>query len=156
MVFQGEEVSLEEDILKTARREFFPTKGEWVADKKEQIVKGAVSITGVATILTVPKNKTLFITSASLHLRYDGIGAGITAELRVRGTLRPNLLAIGVFHQLPYDSSVSNTFPMPIKVNEGEVVEVKGGQVAPSALSIATGSISGWLEDKFIGGQAIS
>jgi len=142
MVFLGEGVPLEENILKTPK-EFVKTWLEWSADNREQIFRTLRNQAGGGAfrLFEVPKGNTLFITNT--FISHSGDTTGFTSS---QVTILPrNIDLIAVQHD--GTASVPNTntssslaFPMPIKVNEGETIDLFAG-----INLFASGGIIGFL-----------
>lgn len=131
MAGESDEPISAEDYPETPRANF-PTFVEWAAENAEQIIKSAFVMSGSSssTLYTVPKNKTLYITSAHICL---GIREGNNAISSGQGLeIYPDNLALLSF--LPeitngvnsgaLISSNSVSYPMPLKVEAGKAVRI--------------------------------
>lgn len=124
-----EGVPLTEDVFEKGDRGFFPTFAEWVADgNAEQIFRSISAVAnGIEILFTVPLNHTLFITSMSMSCMDVGVAAHGFAAMRKRGT-EVEFLSIANDHgniQAPTVSQNSNSFPMPLRFNQGEIIEIR-------------------------------
>ena len=144
MVFQGEDIVLEEDIIKKER--FIRTESEWAAKNRRQVAIGMTSSAGAATLFTVPSKETFFLTGLIISGRsvLDTEGsATITMTPGISGgdgTLA-NLMIAASGQQ----DSLSISFPMPLKIESGTLIEIR-----EISISRAAGVIFGWLEPKQI------
>lgn len=132
-------------------REFRPepfsrTKSEWAADGNRQQIIRNVSVSTTATLFTVPIGQTLFITSAYVSLLDPAtLDSGNSVGLEI-GTQRNKLLVctasstINTTGNSGNVGNIANNFPMPIRVEQGDIVRVVGG-----GLSIEAG-FQGYLE----------
>ncbi len=125
MVFEGSDTSLTEDILRKPP-EFVMSWTEWAADNLLFAQGRAVQTNvGTITLFTVPDKQTLFVTSAAVSCESSvatpGQEGGINLLNRSGGVVSL-LMAI----QLPAsgNAAIANSFPMPIKVEEGGIVEL--------------------------------
>ena len=116
MVFQGEDISLTEDIIKR-KIEFVKDWVQFQADEEPIIDSASRTGGGTTTMFTVPARNTLYITSAYISGINNNAGTIINAFLQIRQEefLRIALVSLGVSNQ-------SLSFPMPLKVEEGETV----------------------------------
>lgn len=114
----GSDVPLEEDILKK-KIEFVDGWVEWATKNREQII---LSRSSEGVIFTVPATSTLYITQAFL-----------SATVPLGGTFSN----MNISNQTPFlmldcqggTDSISATYPMPIKVEGGDFVQVGTGGV---------------------------
>jgi len=137
------EVPLTEDLTPQRPREYWPTVSEWVSDgKAEQIIINNSASGGTYSMYEVPANFTLFITSASLTQSSTG-GAEVKMFIGEDSGLR-NFLACRLAQA--GENAVSNSFPMPLRVNSGENVRIR----ASGAGNTAFGTFQGFLLPKKI------
>lgn len=128
--FQGEDVALEEDILKKPR-EFVKTWAEWAANTQEIVVVDTFTSSAAAsTMFVVPARHVLFITSAWLNITTTGATALKNTSIHAttgsgQTGAQPPLLRISIDDAATNDST-STTFPMPLMVREGGTVELLG------------------------------
>lgn len=117
-------VPLDQNVVKRKPLIVSPTFMEWVADgNAEQIFIGAArTIAGTSSIITIPNNFTLFITSASLNIVCTGVGAPTLRQgsIQIRGDtiLAAQVFAIGAANR------DSNSFPMPLRISSNEAIEL--------------------------------
>ena len=124
----GSDVPLTEDILKR-KTEFFPDYYQWLRfngiDKNITIAVGGVANT---TMFIVPAGHVLYITSASLQGHNGGLSTGnFLFKIKILnapvGSTILVLLTVGT--PRPDDTStISTQYSHPIKVEEGQVIEV--------------------------------
>ncbi len=113
---------LDRDVVKRPDREFEATFSEWASDNVEQIIENR-DTTG--TMFDVPKNFTLFVTSAWITLMASS-GANSSGFARIM-VLNNTKVLLGVRARnfstapSPQNSSMALSFPMPIKVERGDV-----------------------------------
>lgn len=132
MVFQGEDTVLEEDILKK-KIEFVKSWVEWAADNFKQIIESQTRTSaGTSTILTVPDNKTIFITSAWISIvSIASVGAAAgQGVIEVGGSA---ILGTEGWNANLNTNSTNLDFSMPIKVEAKQLItfrtnlaEIKG------------------------------
>lgn len=126
MVFQGEDVPLEKDILRK-KEDFVKSWLEWAAQNRLQIFRDASSRSSTTTIFTVPKNETLFITSCFIDNIFNGSAvSGINASLNIPGednTLLGTAIRLGVASH----TFMALSLPMPVKVESGGTVRITSG-----------------------------
>jgi len=139
MVFQGSDVPLSEDILKKPI-EFVRTWVEWASENRQQIIRTAVA---PSNLFTVPDNNTLWITSAYVSANNSSVGddavsLGINNNFEI---LRMRSLAGGS------NNSLSNSFPMPLKVEEGLTISLS------SNATNTTAGFTGFIVPKQIAGR---
>lgn len=150
MVFEGEDVSLKEDILKPLPKEFVKTWAEWASDKKIQVRRSGSGVNSF-TLFTVPKNQTLFVTNAFLSM--DGVaivGVAPVASIDIAGQ-GGSLLRHDATTNRAQDVHMTTSFPMPVKVNEGEGLRAI---VSPGSNTFrVTAGIMGFLVDKLVSGR---
>lgn len=155
MVFQGEDVALEKDILKK-REDFIRDEKEWSAKNRRQInVQASGSGTTQITMFTVPNNFELFVTSASMWGHHGGaVGSVQSASLVL--TIpddSDNPVDATTILRIPSQSGIShtlvtsNSYPMPIRVPSGGRVLLNGNGTNGSH---AEATLQGWLEAKKI------
>jgi len=149
MVFEGEDVPLEQDILKK-KVEFIRTEAEHNA-RVSEIVRANGFVGGGSTditFFTVPENKTLFITAVSLGAASDGggLGGGMQFSIHVGG-INNQIIVLRMIDDIAGYSSNAVSFPMPIKVDSGQAVIIRSNNTTDGS---ADGCIVGWLEDQLI------
>ena len=122
------DVPLTEDVVKKPLREFSATFSEWAADNVEQIWI-TDRVTSGRVLYTVPENFTLFITSGFIAGHSTAVG-GTHGDLRLQfGTASKLFIIVActVDHHttaVGTASSMALSFPMPLKINQGEIVEI--------------------------------
>ena len=151
MVFTGEDVPLEEDVLKEPKRVFFPTFLEWISDgNAEQILDNAQqSGSGSTTIFTTPENFTFFLTS--VHLSSDAAGGGGAGSALCSVFFGANISIKRLLshrHVLASPDHVTSSlaFTMPMKLNSGESIIIDND----SATFQSVANITGFLLPKKI------
>jgi len=123
----------------TQQKEYTLSWGEWASKNKKQIVICGSS----SPLYTVPKGYNLFITSAFLTVGTAGVGAGLSPTAIFytgQGGTILSMTNLGTNQT----TSVSNSFPMPIKVSENDYL----GSVDYSANTEHTSGFTGFLEEK--------
>lgn len=146
MVFEGSDVPLEEDILKI-KREFITTWLDWAAQNLERVSQ---TVAGLATIFTVPENKTLYITTSWISWSSEASGATtnsnfaivLSAAAAINTILQSRKPAVNGIH-----GGEATCYPMPIKVESNQTVLLVGGLAAADAV---TSGFTGFLVDKRI------
>ena len=132
-------IPLEEDLIKKPI-EFVKSWSEWAAQNQRQLItRGSKFGTGAFTLLTVPNLETFYLTSASLSV-FTGSTGSTTATLELPS------LADGVIFELRVQlgfntASISLPFPMPLKINEKEIIIVQN----TDSNSIAAATIQGFF-----------
>ena len=147
MTFQGADKLLEENILKQPLL-FFRTWAEWATENSTRQFIEKVSRFGAGSIviLTVPENQTFFLTSAMISL-----SAGTSSSTLFLGIPQftdAEILQITVFSGRT--DSISLSFPMPLKINQGEQLRITN----TGALSTATACVQGFFVSKRISGRS--
>ncbi len=138
------DVALEEDIIKKPK-EFVRSWVEWSASNREQILKG-INFSGGAgtrTIYTVPLKHTFFLTSAFISSHEHGALDASVIMTVSRGTI----LAIDLGNH--HSDSISLAYPMPIKLEENEVVALTN-----DANTDFIAGVQGFLVPKQISGRS--
>jgi len=143
MVFQGEDTALTEDIFKDPPK-FINTRAEWAADNRLQIFNSKTALAGATEdLFAVPAKNTLFITACRLASKSTGAAAEaalwITPGIDDGVTFLCELIFAANLHD-----SMSLSFPMPIKVEEGSIIQVD------STNSISKAQIFGFIVPKRI------
>lgn len=144
--FTGSDVPLEEDILKK-KIEFLTT---WLDFASQNFERSSHSVAGLATIFTVPENKTLYITTAWISWSSEATGATtnsnfaivVQASAATNTILQSRKPAVNGIH-----GGLATPYPMPIKVESGQPVLLVGGLSAADAV---TSGFTGFLIDKRI------
>lgn len=140
-------------VLEPRQREFFPTFAEWASDGNIEQVTQTFDLG--TTFYTVPKNHTLFVTSVFLNGAEGGNVSGhAVVEMVLSNPPNNNdrfiFLSIRVDHtagQHGGADSLSLSFPMPIRVEQDEIVNfLQGGFDTP----LVKGAFSGFLLPKKI------
>lgn len=145
MVFQGEDVTLTEDVLRIPPPKFIQTRSESAADEHLQIIESknqTLGLNAVVTIFEVPKGKTFYLTNSSLQMARVAVAGG-TSFLRMR--VLGNKF-IHIFRNITtIDTNIfeSRTYPMPIKMEEGQLIEVQTNIATDFAAVII-----GWEESR--------
>jgi len=145
--FFPEDVSnkvLEKDVFKELPKEFIKTWAEFNADKDKQVIETR-GTTG--TMFTVPSKNTLFITSAFMDLRNTNTTSSGTVRIFI-GATNKAILQINSGSDLSRAVGIatnSQTYPMPIRVDENQTVEL-----SVSSSVGGFGGIQGFLIDKRI------
>jgi len=119
MVFEGEGVPLEQDVLKKPI-EFVRSWKEWAAENREQVFAGANT---TETMFTVPANNTLWITGAWITISVNGNTAS-NAFAKINFHSTTTLLALRVRNDVSAEGksgAISQSYDMPIKVESGTV-----------------------------------
>ena len=122
-VFDGEDVILEEDILKKTR-DYVPSFLEWASDGNvEQVIKSFNRESAGTTIgYTVPNNFTLFITN--MHLSSEVIVAA-PGVVQVSVKVRDDIVLAHLHNIGQGDHATSSfNFPMPVRVDSGDTVSI--------------------------------
>lgn len=139
MVFEGSDVPLTEDILRKPV-EFVRSWIEWTSENRQQIIRTAFS---PGTLFTVPDNNTLWITSAYVSANNSTVG-----DQAVTLSITNNFQILRMRIQNTADSnSLSSSFPMPIKVEEGQVIALS------SNATNSTAGFTGFIVPKQISGR---
>lgn len=131
-------------------REFIPNEVEWSAKNRKQIILSERQlVTGTDKFYTVPKNKVFFLTCATLTtVNNNGIDECV-GSLRVKNEAGTDFYDIMIHVIEDVRNCLANaiTFPMPLRLEEGQSVNL--------ILELDTGTagdtfcfISGWEEDK--------
>jgi len=143
MVLEVSDEVLEVPPLPPEKRVFFPTRSEWIAiSRRNQIIRAGIS--SIPTIFTVPGNSVLFMTSSWI----TAVGTA-TAGTATMNTVTNSI----TFHVLQTGASTAsnvannNTYPMPLLINSGEVVQIIAGNATGRA------GFTGWLEVKVPAGN---
>ena len=147
MTFQGEDKLLEDNILKQPLL-FFRTWSEWATENslKQEIIRVSRFGGGTFTAVTVPKNQTFFLTSAMISLR---TGTNLsTLSLGIPQFTDAEILQLTVGSSSV--DSISLSFPMPLRINEGETIRISN----TGALSTATACLQGFFVSKRISGRS--
>lgn len=120
------------------KERFTPTFAEWGLLNGEQIIASADGNLGL--LFAVPANEILYITSASLSQgdTTTSIGAKATIQIAGKGTI----LSVASSSTLTFVNSITQTYPMPIRVNGATNVVITG---LDSGTSNVTGTIQGFL-----------
>jgi len=154
MVFQGEDVPLTKDIF-AKKLDFFQTEAEWSSIFRDQIwvTKQVNNLSASDDLFTVPAKNTLFISSAFIGAvaKKSGLDNTMTVRLKIDKGVGINtkvILAVGLSEEISTQASSSISFPMPLRVEEGETIEVEFG--SSSNKITATYGFSGWLVPKKI------
>ena len=141
---------LEENILKK-KLEFIKTWVEFQGEQGEQVIRTTHSSSTVPTILfTVKKNETLFITSAWFISLTTGSDIFQLASLEITAPSRTSISKIFVFrHNTAIRSGIapiSTIFPMPLKIEQGNNIELvnEGSNITSS------GGFTGFILSKRI------
>lgn len=145
--FQGGDVPLSENILKKDV-DFVKTWVEWAADTRERITRSATSN---EDMFVVPEKNTLFITVAWITVAASGTtGNNVRCEISIDGNTRTLITCrikdnslVGVAP--PMSNSISQSYPMPIKIEAGEAVRYT--QTASSSAN-SKGGFTGFLVPK--------
>lgn len=144
------------DLLEKSPREFIPTEAEFKGRTETQIIAQANVTSTEGLLFTVPDNQTLWITSAFLtgtveqgiknasfntKLSIRPIGGG---ALSLKDILAQELAEATIDAEAHAHFSMANTFPMPIKVEQGSEVILKpiGGEGRSRA------GFQGWIEKR--------
>jgi len=146
----GSDVPLTEDILKK-NLNFVKSWAEWSAENRIQVKQdGAVTGGGGTFVLfTVPAKNTLYIVSASVTsiVTSSSPGAAGGCSLRTnQNTASQDICQVRTSGDADGMVATSDmVYPMPIKVEEGQSVNL----ITIGALSTASsGNFTGWLEPK--------
>lgn len=134
--------------------DFIPTKAEWSADGNRELIYRSLnnsSSVGASVLFTVPKGKTLFITSAyvsgsTLPTTTASFGSSWVA-INIDGSSVPILEVTlprtnsGVANNDSLAGSSSLSYPMPIKANENQQIRLQSNGNLRKA-----GGFQGYLE----------
>lgn len=126
------------------KKYFYPTWAEWAAKNREQVMVAELSSSASDEVIyTVPEEFNLFITSAfiSISKDADAVGGISTARLMIN-TTQQQIFAIRVTRDRAGYINLSNSFPMPLKLNAGDVLIVRN----PYASSDTFAGFQGFLE----------
>lgn len=124
MVFEGENVVLDEDVIKKPDREFFPTFQEWLGDGNVEQVTRFAFINGTTnSFFTVPNNFTLFITSIWMSGNCAAAGAAQRDAQLDLGDDSKIILGLRITGAGTNQSNSLN-YTMPLKVETGRVVRL--------------------------------
>jgi len=146
--FQGSDVPLSENILKKPI-EFVRSWLEWAADNREQVSSSRGSI---GSLFVVPAKNTFYLTGAWIHLSTRNNNANqIDISIKYGSSTSEKVLSCGVKNsnlvgQPNHSNSISMTFPMPIKIQAGQDIELDRSATG----SAFVGGIFGFLEPKKI------
>lgn len=134
----------------TIKKEFEATKSEWVGTSStyQRVMASEESTTTPTVMYAVPNDKILYLTSVCISLVCDGTGAntGYSVSMDITdasGNFVDVLCSLMLKEDVSGYSSASYDFPMPIKVNPLEKIEI-GTAAAGSGVS---GHFVGWLQD---------
>jgi len=130
-------------------RQFLPDRKEWIAISNAgvQIFRHGTSGGGVPTTLfAVPENQVLFITNAYLQVSTIAI-TGASCTLHINQAAQETRLIQMNVQAAPAGTrqiqTINLSFPMPIRVNGGDIVQV----AVPSNVN-GDAMIHGWVEPK--------
>jgi len=145
------DVPLKEAVIKKppVEQPFQQTKLEWAARNRKQILASGVDeAAGSTVIYQVPDNIEFFLTSASASLvdNAGGIGGVLTGSMFIRN--QPSGLVTNLFVLQVNDNNslvASQTYPMPLKLEQGQEIVLFGSATAP-----IQGNIQGFEEPKQI------
>ena len=142
--------SLKDSILKKPIQ-FVKSWMEWAAINLDQVIEaGSATIGGTSTFYTVPKNKTLYITSFVHSSEIIGGGAGTdTSTLQIdQASFSGNGRFSSHIHVKAAADHVTTAsgFPMPLKVEEKGVIQI----LNTSNNVITSAAFTGFLIDKKI------
>jgi len=143
MVFQGEATVLSKDVIKISK-DFVKTWVEWSADNEIQVLVTGLNLSAITNLFTVPNRQTLFITSCYIDAIYNGGAMTSVPLLQIIGSGQ-TLIATSILNGAASHSFNSLPFPMPIKVEEKNIVRA----IASANHRVSTG-FQGFLVRKKI------
>jgi len=108
------------------KEKYSPTWTEWAVQNGTQILRDRQ---GSGVMFTVPNGSVLYITSASLTTSDDSAVSGTSASLDAGSSVGSRqILSIGGSAAQTFVQSITNSFPMPIRVEGGFTVSLTGGE----------------------------
>lgn len=120
-----EEAILTKNLIQRPDREFIPTFLEWVPDGNVQqiFIHKADSGGALVNLYTVPKNFTLFITSAHLDISCTAAGPSYrVARLIINKTT--NVVLSTALTGQEDNASATQAYPMPLRVDSDDIVQL--------------------------------
>jgi len=130
-------------IVLRETREFLPTEAEWHAKNDLQITRSTVTSSLDNLLFEVPNNNILFITSAFLSARKI-TASGFVEIVTTNAAGQDIFQLVGLSLDVGQNSSISLTFPMPIKVENSFTIRSKLENLSGRY----SAGFSGWLESK--------
>jgi len=126
---------LEEDLIKK-KIEFIKTWSEWASQNEERAIANSFLVNNnTKTIFTVPKGKTLFITSAYLAIENHGATSTARTAVLVEAASFNEILSITAAGTSSNAHSLN--FTHPIKIEEEEIIQLVPDSGFASARAVA-------------------
>lgn len=117
------DVPLTKDILGESQPFVF-SYYDWLSAKGVRIVEFEFSLGSVTTIFTVPPGKVLFMVNAWASCTLAAAMGGSGMNLKIGTEV---LLGLQNDHIIDGPTSISNSYPIPIKVDSGETINQATG-----------------------------
>tara|TARA_Y100000310_G_C20676941_1_gene813642 strand:+ start:2702 stop:3127 length:426 start_codon:yes stop_codon:yes gene_type:complete len=128
-----EPIALTENIL-DKKPSFIFTQHEWLRARGLQILKTA---SGTGTLYTTPPNKVFYLTSVYLSVIDHNGSTGATIRIvNAASIIKHHLLKFGEFPAANMTDSMTLSFPIPIRLDAGELIDCfLGGSAGACGIS---------------------
>ena len=138
MVFGGEDVSLEKDIL-AGEKKFVFTYYEWLRNQGVDMNARAFNDAGIeTTVFTVPNKQTLYLTNWSLTVSRHTGGVATGCGLKITSFSDNEIASINIGGSAAAEGEQASTgvFVIPLKIDERERIILNPGPGLRCTVSI--------------------